>query len=75
VVCPPNSDWDLVVQNPFWKPETQEELEDLAKDDLTKINNNLARKLILSIRRKKGLKVDEKIVDKADKQRTLHRKK
>jgi len=69
------SHWEALEQDPFWTPTTEEELEDLGTEDSTVITNNLARKLITKARRRKGLKVEEKIVEKAEKQRTLARKK
>eukprot|EP00177_Eucheuma_denticulatum_P008807 GFKZ01015995.1.p1 GENE.GFKZ01015995.1~~GFKZ01015995.1.p1 ORF type:complete len:1122 (-),score=192.43 GFKZ01015995.1:1348-4713(-) len=69
------SHWELIEQDPFWYPKTAEELEDLGAEDTTAENNNLARKLINAVRRRKGLKVEEKIVENAEKQRTLSRKK
>ena len=69
------SHWETIELDPFWYPQTEEELEDLGKADSTAENNNLARKLINSVRRRKGLKVEEKLVENAEKQRTLSRKK
>lgn len=69
------SHWEIVDTDPFWTPQTDEELEDLGAADMTAENNNLARKLINGVRRRKGLKVEEKIVENAEKQRTLSRKK
>jgi ribosome assembly protein 1 len=67
--------WETVDVDPFWTPRTEEELEDLGREDSTEANNNLARKLVNSVRRRKGLKVEEKIVENAEKQRTLSRNK
>lgn len=69
------SHWEAVEIDPFWVPRTEEEIEDLGLSDATAENNNLARKLINSVRRRKGLRVEEKIVENAEKQRTLSRKK
>lgn len=69
------SHWETIELDPFWFPQTEEELEDLGASDMTTENNNLARKLINGVRRRKGLKVEEKIVENAEKQRTLSRKK
>ncbi|CDF37145.1 Elongation factor Tu GTP-binding domain-containing protein 1 [Chondrus crispus] len=69
------SHWEIIDTDPFWTPQTDEELEDLGAADMTAENNNLARKLINGVRRRKGLKVEEKIVENAEKQRTLSRKK
>lgn len=69
------SHWEAVDLDPFWFPQTEEEVEDFGVSDSTAENNNIARKLVNGIRRRKGLKVEEKIVDDAEKQRTLSRKK
>eukprot|EP00737_Agarophyton_chilense_P003342 gb/GEZJ01003909.1/.p1 GENE.gb/GEZJ01003909.1/~~gb/GEZJ01003909.1/.p1 ORF type:complete len:941 (+),score=160.83 gb/GEZJ01003909.1/:732-3554(+) len=69
------SHWESIELDPFWYPQTEEELEDLGASDTTAENNNIARKLVNGIRRRKGLKVEEKIVVDAEKQRTLSRKK
>lgn len=69
------SHWETIDIDPFWEPRTEEELEDLGAADSTAENNNLSRKLMNNIRRRKGLRVEEKIVEKAEKQRTLSRKK
>jgi ribosome assembly protein 1 len=69
------SHWETVDVDPFWAPRTEKELEDLGREDLTEANNNLARKLVNSVRRRKGLKLEEKIVENAEKQRTLSKNK
>ena len=58
--------------DPFWVPTTEEEyLHFGVKAD----SDNQARKYMNDVRRRKGLKVDEKIVEFAEKQRTLTRNK
>lgn len=69
------SHWETIETDPFWEPKTVEELEDLGAADSTAEKNNLAAILIKQVRKKKGLRVDEKIVESAEKQRTLSRKK
>lgn len=69
------SHWECMELDPFWMPTTLEEIEELGKADTTAENNNLARKLINGVRRRKGLRVEEKIVESGEKQRTLSRKK
>lgn len=69
------SHWEVIDKDPFWMPSTEEELEELSLEDSTVSRNNLARKLVDQIRRRKGLKVEEKLVEKAEKQRNLSRKK
>ena len=56
--------------DPFWVPTTEEELEDLGdKAD----RENVAKAYMDSVRERKGLFVDRKIVEFAEKQRTLKR--
>ncbi|KAJ2725203.1 Cytoplasmic GTPase/eEF2-like protein (ribosomal biogenesis) [Coemansia sp. Benny D115] len=54
--------------DPFWVPTTEEELEDLGeKAD----RENVAKKYMDKVRKRKGLFVERKIVEHAEKQRTL----
>jgi ribosome assembly protein 1 len=56
--------------DPFWVPTTEEELEDLGeKAD----RENVAKVYVDGVRERKGLFVDRKIVEFAEKQRTLKR--
>jgi ribosome assembly protein 1 len=60
----------LLDQDPFWIPTTEEELEDLGeKAD----RDNIAKGYMDSVRERKGMFVDRKIVQFAEKQRTLKR--
>jgi ribosome assembly protein 1 len=62
--------YDLLDQDPFWVPTTEEELEDLGeKAD----RSNIAKGYMDGVRERKGLFVDRKIVEFAEKQRTLKR--
>ena len=62
--------YELLDQDPFWVPTTEEELEDLGeKAD----RSNVAKGYMDSVRERKGLFVDRKIVEFAEKQRTLKR--
>jgi len=57
-------------QDPFWVPTTEEELEDLGdKAD----RENLAKKYIDSVRTRKGMFVEKKMIEHAEKQRTMKR--
>lgn len=60
--------FDLLDIDPFWVPHTEEELEELGE---FAERENIARKYMNTIRRRKGLFVDEKVVKNAEKQRTL----
>ncbi len=56
--------------DPLWVPTTVEEFEDLGeKADRA----NLAKHYVDEIRERKGLSVDKKLVESAEKQRTLKR--
>lgn len=62
--------YELLDQDPFWVPTTEEELEDLGeKAD----RSNVAKGYMDAVRERKGLFVDRKIVEFAEKQRTLKR--
>ncbi|KIO06015.1 hypothetical protein M404DRAFT_15153 [Pisolithus tinctorius Marx 270] len=64
------SGYELLDQDPFWVPTTEEELEDLGeKAD----RSNLAKEYMDAVRERKGLFVDRKLVQFAEKQRTLKR--
>jgi ribosome assembly protein 1 len=62
------SNWNFVPVDPFWKPTTDDELEDYGGQTLVP---NVARNFINDVRRRKGLPLEEKIVVSAEKQRTL----
>lgn len=62
--------YEVLDQDPFWVPTTEEELEDLG-DKADRVN--VARVYMDNIRRRKGMTVDEKVVEAAEKQRTLKR--
>ncbi|XP_006030284.1 elongation factor-like GTPase 1 [Alligator sinensis] len=66
------SHWEIIPSDPFWVPTTEEEyLHFGEKAD----SENQARKYMNAVRKRKGLYVDEKIVEHAEKQRTLSRNK
>lgn len=60
--------FDMLDIDPFWVPHTEEELEELGE---FAERENVARRYMNTIRRRKGLFVDEKVVQNAEKQRTL----
>lgn len=66
------SHWEQLMEDPFFVPKTEEELEEFG--DGSSVPQNTARKLIDALRRRKGLFVQEKVVQHATKQRTLARK-
>ncbi|TPX60007.1 hypothetical protein PhCBS80983_g02070 [Powellomyces hirtus] len=60
--------FEILDIDPFWTPSTIEELEDLGdKAD----RENLAKKYMEGVRKRKGMLVAKKIVEDAEKQRTL----
>ncbi|CAG8502756.1 5914_t:CDS:10 [Paraglomus occultum] len=62
------SGFEMLDEDPFWVPTTEEELEDLGeKAD----RENLAKKYMESVRKRKGMFIEKKIVEHAEKQRTL----
>ncbi|KAK7407798.1 hypothetical protein VNO78_09887 [Psophocarpus tetragonolobus] len=66
------SHWEALPEDPFFVPKTDEELEEFG--DGSSVLPNTARKLIDAVRRRKGLPVEEKVVQHGTKQRTLARK-
>ena len=62
------------VLDPFFQPLTEEEREEFGEEGQGMGAPNLARKMIDSVRRRKGLPVEEKVVESATKQRTRARK-
>ncbi|KAK2979839.1 hypothetical protein RJ640_015450 [Escallonia rubra] len=66
------SHWEALSEDPFFVPKTEEEKEEFG--DGSSVRQNTARKLIDAVRRRKGLPVEEKVVQHATKQRTLARK-
>ncbi|MBN3296321.1 EFL1 GTPase, partial [Amia calva] len=66
------SHWEVISSDPFWVPTTEEEyLHFGEKAD----SENQAHKYMNAVRKRKGLYVEEKIVEHAEKQRTLGRNK
>eukprot|EP00466_Bigelowiella_natans_P000459 jgi/Bigna1/66383/fgenesh1_pg.1_\ len=68
------SHWETILEDPFFVPLTEEEKEEFGEGANLRVHN-LARQLVDEVRRRKGLKVEEHIVEHAEKQRTLARKK
>ncbi|XP_015789926.1 elongation factor-like GTPase 1 [Tetranychus urticae] len=66
------SHWEVIDIDPFWVPTTEEEYELYGEKADTE---NRARIYMNSVRKRKGLPVDEKIVEHAEKQRTFKRNK
>lgn len=62
--------FDVLDIDPFWVPHTEEELEELGE---FAERENVARRYMNTIRRRKGLFVDEKVVEHANKQRTMRK--
>lgn len=62
--------YEMLDEDPFWVPTTEEELEDLGeKAD----RENVAKRYVDAVRKRKGLAVQGKIVESAEKQKTLKR--
>ncbi|CAL9702190.1 unnamed protein product [Knipowitschia caucasica] len=66
------SHWEVISSDPYWVPTTEEEyLHFGEKAD----SDNQALKYMNAVRRRKGLYVEEKLVEHAEKQRTLGKNK
>ncbi|KAK4046864.1 Cytoplasmic GTPase/eEF2-like protein (ribosomal biogenesis) [Microbotryomycetes sp. JL201] len=62
--------YEILDQDPFWVPTTEEELEDLGeKAD----RENVAKRYMETVRKRKGMAVERKVVEFAEKQKTLKR--
>lgn len=68
------SHWERLGIDPFFIPTTEEQREEYGEEGQGMGFPNLARKLIDAVRRRKGLVVEEKVVESATRQRTLARK-
>lgn len=66
------SHYETIDVDPFWSPSTEEEYALFGEKADTE---NQARKYMNIVRRRKGLSVQEKIVEHAEKQRTIKRNK
>ena len=66
------SHWETIDIDPFWVPQTEEEI--LHYGDKADTENQ-ARAYMNELRKRKGLTIDEKIVEFAEKQRTLTKNK
>jgi len=66
------SHWEVINEDPFFVPTTEEELEEFGSEDRS---HNYVKALITQIRKQKGLIVEEVAVAAPEKQRTLARKK
>lgn len=62
------SHFEIIEIDPYWEPKTEEEL--LHYGDKADFENQ-ARKYMNDVRKRKGLLVREKLVEHAEKQRTL----
>jgi len=66
------SHWETLNVDPFFTPTTEDEREEFGEVDY---GPNIAREYMNKVRKRKGLRVEEKIVEHAEKQRNLSRKK
>lgn len=66
------SHWRMLDEDPYFVPRTEEEVEEFGEG--VGLGVNVARRLMDDVRRRKGLKVENKFVEKATKQRTLAKK-
>jgi len=59
--------------DPFWRVSTLEEMEDFGQDAHLRedMKKNVARAIIEEVRVRKGLPIEVKVVEDAEKQRTL----
>lgn len=62
--------YEMLDEDPFWIPTTEEELEDLGE---LGDRENVAKKYVDAVRVRKGLAVKKKVVEHGEKQKTLKR--
>lgn len=62
--------FEILDEDPYWVPSTEEELEHIGK---IADRENLALTYVNAIRRRKGLRVNEKVVESSEAQRNLKR--
>lgn len=63
--------YEILDEDPFWTPFTEDDLEDLGE---LADKENVAKKYMDGVRKRKGLRVEgEKLVKDAEKQKTLKR--
>jgi ribosome assembly protein 1 len=67
------SHWQINPLDPFWRPKTEEEIEEYGENVV--VEKILTRLFIDSVRKRKGLPIEEKIIASAEKQRTLKKNK
>nr|CAD2128040.1 unnamed protein product [Meloidogyne enterolobii] len=67
------SGWQLIDEDPFWEPSTEEEMEEFGRPSVQ--IQNQARQYMDAVRRRKGLPTEDVIVVCAEKQRNLKRNK
>lgn len=68
------SHWQIIEQDPFWQPTTEEEIEEFGSQ-AGDTSLNQAKTYIDVVRRRKGLPTDDIIIVSAEKQRNLKRNK
>jgi len=71
------SHWEIIAENPFFRPTTEDELEEFGETGYEEsyLLHNRAHKYIEEVRKRKGLATKEKVILEAEKQRTISRKK
>lgn len=62
--------FEMLDEDPFWVPYTEDELEDLGE---LADRENVAKRYVDAVRRRKGLLVKEMLIRDAEKQKTLKR--
>lgn len=68
------SHWQLVDEDPFWEPTTEEEIEEYGAGNREALGNQ-ARAYMNAVRKRKGMPTDDVIVVNAEKQRNLSKNK
>ena len=69
------SHWNIVSENPFWRPVTVDEQEEYGNNIDNTLLHNIYRIRIDQVRKRKGLAIEVKVVASAEKQRNMNKKK
>lgn len=65
--------FDILEEDPYWVPQTEQEMEEFGDNILSAQGRGFAKAILEDVRHSKGLATDRKVVENAEKQRTLKR--
>lgn len=65
--------FEVLEEDPFWVPQTEEEMEEFGDNIKSAEGRGWAKAILQDVRKSKGLSTEQKVVENAEKQRTLKR--